>query len=120
MKIVDEVRQKMTGVSEWTAYDTSKEQMQPNAVLADCGGVKLEENEKEVLLLGLFPMVAKDFLMKIKKARYEMSKPAEEPSAPVVDTSSNKAGVSVSEQAVLAPLPGKVLEILVNVGDVVK
>lgn len=57
-----EFRFKIAGVREETPYDTSKNQMQPNPVLEDCGGVKLAENEKEVLLLELFPLVAKKFL----------------------------------------------------------
>ena len=62
-------RLKIAGVREETPYDVSKYRMQPNPVLEDCGGVKLAENEKEVLLLELFPLVAKDFLTKTKKVR---------------------------------------------------
>ncbi|MGM9755279.1 MAG: carboxylase, partial [Parabacteroides sp.] len=57
-----EFRLKIAGVREETPYDTSRYQMQPNPVLEDCGGVKLAENEKELLLLELFPLVAKTFL----------------------------------------------------------
>lgn len=62
-------RLKITGSAEETPYDTSKHQMQPNPILEDCGGVRLAENEKEILLLELFPQVAKDFLTKMKKDR---------------------------------------------------
>ena len=41
--------------------------MQPNPELPEAGGVKLAANEKEVLLLELFPMVAKTFLTDQKK-----------------------------------------------------
>ena len=63
-----EFRLKICGIREETPYDTSNYQMQPNPVLDDCGGVKLAENEKEVLLLELFPLVAKTFLANQKKA----------------------------------------------------
>ena len=66
-----EFRLKIAGVREETPYDTSKYRMQPNPVLDECGGVKLAENEKEVLLLELFPLVAKGFLTDQKKKRYE-------------------------------------------------
>ncbi|MBQ5814996.1 MAG: hypothetical protein IIW30_03360, partial [Flavobacteriales bacterium] len=46
-------REKITGSPVETPYDTSKYQMQPNPTLDDCGGVKLAQNEKEVLLLEL-------------------------------------------------------------------
>lgn len=56
-----EFRLKIAGTREETPYDTSKYQMQPNPTLPEAGGVKLAENEKEVLLLELFPQVAKNF-----------------------------------------------------------
>ena len=63
-------RLKIAGTREETPYDTSKYQMQENPVLTEFGGVKLAENEKEVLLMELFPAVAKNFLTKQKEARY--------------------------------------------------
>lgn len=62
-----EFRLKIAGVREETPYDTSKYKMQPNPVLEEAGGVKLAENEKEVLLLELFPLVAKNYLTGVKK-----------------------------------------------------
>ena len=71
MKIDPEFRFKICGVREEIPYDTSKYQMQPNPELPEAGGVKLAANEKEVLLLELFPMVAKTFLTDQKKKAYE-------------------------------------------------
>ena len=48
-----EFRLKIAGTREETPYDTSKYQMQENPVLTEFGGVKLAENEKEVLLMEL-------------------------------------------------------------------
>ena len=71
VKIDPEFRFKICGVREEIPYDTSKYQMQPNPELPEAGGVKLAANEKEVLLLELFPMVAKTFLTDQKKKAYE-------------------------------------------------
>lgn len=53
-----EFRLKIAGVREETPYDTSKYQMQPNPVLEDAGGVSWPRMKK-VLLLELFPLVAR-------------------------------------------------------------
>ena len=70
VKIDPEFRFKICGVREETPYDTSKYQKQPNPALEDAGGVRLAENEKEELLLELFPLVAKTYLSGVKKAAY--------------------------------------------------
>ena len=77
VKIDPEFRFKICGVREETPYDTSKYQMQPNPELPEAGGVKLAADEKEVLLLELFPLVAKNFLTDMKVKAYAASKPAE-------------------------------------------
>ncbi len=119
VKINPEFRMQIAGTREETPYDTTKYQMQPNPVLENCGGVKLAENEKEVLLLELFPLVAKDFLTKTKceahaakQAEIEKAKAAEEAAKPKPEP--------ITGQTVNAPLPGRVLQYLVKVGDTVK
>lgn len=108
-------RLKIAGVREETPYDTSNYQMQPNPVLADCGGVKLAENEKEVLLLELFPLVAKNYLTGVKKARYQKEKPAEEAKA----SESSVKRMPITGHVISSPMPGRVLAIKVKVGDAV-
>jgi len=115
-------RLKIAGVSEETPYDNSKYEMQPNPVLKDCGGVKLAENEKEVLLLELFPMVAKEFLTKVKKERYDAMQvqAAEMPkrkSAEVVQ--SPRPIWPFNPNVVAAPFPGTIHEFMVHEGDAV-
>ena len=112
-----EFRLKIAGVREETPYDTSKYKMQPNPELPDCGGIKLAENEKEVLLLELFPLVAKDFLTKIKKAKYQTIQAAEKPKK---EEKVEKAADAITGNIVAAPMPGKILEVLVKAGDAVK
>ena len=122
-----EFRLKIAGTREETPYDTSKYKMQPNPVLEDCGGVHLAENEKEVLLLELFPLVAKDYLTKTKKARYEAekAKDAPEPVQEVTPAPAEQTPVApsaprtVEGHAVNAPMPGRILTLLVKPGDTV-
>ena len=119
VEINPDFRLKIAGTREPIPYDTSKNQRQPNPVLEDCGGVKLAENEKEGLLLELFPAVAKDYLTKVKRERYAATKPAEAPKAEEKKAEAQPAA-EVTGKKVLAPLPGKVVEICVKVGDVIK
>ncbi|MDE6623659.1 MAG: carboxylase [Alistipes sp.] len=118
VKIDPEFRFKICGIREETPYDTSKYQMQPNPELPEAGGVKLAGNEKEVLLLELFPMVAKKFLTDLKVKAYAATQAekavAEAPKA------EEKPQAVITGNTVNAPLPGRVIELLVKVGDTVK
>ena len=88
-------------------------------MLPEAGGAKLAETEKEVLLLELFPMVAKNYLTELKKKAYEASKPAETAPAEAPKAEA-KPAAAITGNTVNAPLPGRVIEILVKVGDKVK
>jgi oxaloacetate decarboxylase alpha subunit/pyruvate carboxylase subunit B len=63
-------REKIAGVREETPYDTSTYKKQDNPELADCGGLRLAKNEKEALLLELFPSVADKFLKTVRQAEW--------------------------------------------------
>ena len=132
-----EFRFKIAGVREETPYDTSKYKMQPNPVLEDAGGVKLAENEKEELLLELFPLVAKNYLTGVKKARYQAqqqkkaaekpaeteqpaAEPAATPKAESAPAAAKPAAAPITGRVISAPMPGRVLSVLVKVGDTVK
>ncbi|WP_059025674.1 biotin/lipoyl-containing protein [Gabonibacter massiliensis] len=108
-------RLKIAGTREETPYDTSKYQMQENPVLTAFGGVKLAENEKEVLLLELFPAVAKTFLTKQKEARYMATHKQEETQSAVEE----KKEEPITGKVVEAPMPGSIFKILVKPGDIV-
>ena len=110
-----EFRLKIAGTREEIPYDTSKYQMQENPVLTEFGGVKLAENEKEVLLMELFPAVAKNFLTKQKEARYMATHKGEQ----TQQTAEVQKEEPITGKVVEAPMPGNIFKILVKPGDVV-
>ncbi len=63
-------RLKIAGTRQETPYDTSKYRKQENPLLKEFGGVRLAGNEKEELLLELFPNVADTFLRKLREKEY--------------------------------------------------
>ncbi len=64
-------RQKIAGVREETPYDTSKYKKQDNPPLPEFGGSLLAKEEKEGLLLELFPSVADKFLRGVRAREWE-------------------------------------------------
>ena len=62
-------RQQITGKREEQLYDASDYEMQENPVIDEVG-ILVAENEKEMLLLELFPMSARHFLTKQKKDKF--------------------------------------------------
>ena len=113
-----EFRLKIAGTREEIPYDTSKYQMQPNPELPEAGGVKLAANEKEVLLLELFPQVAQNFLTKQKVAAYEAQHKADAPQAEKV-VAEEKKNEPITGKTVKAPMPGSILRFTVKPGDTV-
>lgn len=109
-----EFRLKIAKVDKETPYDTSKHKSPDNPVLAEYGGVKLAANDKELLLLELFPTVAADFLKKQKRRCYEESNRKED----VGETKEvKKEERPVTGQIITAPMPGNILKLLVKPGD---
>ena len=118
VKIDPEFRFKICGVREESNYDISKYQHQPNPELPEAGGVKLAENEKEELLLELFPLVAKPYLTGVKTKAYQAKVAAEAPAKEETVAAEPKAQ-PITGHTIVAPLPGKVIEFKVKVGDAV-
>ena len=81
--------------------------------MEEAGGVLLAENEKEELLLELFPLVAKAYLTGIKKAAYA-EKVAADPSLKKEEKVELQP---ITGDTICAPLPGRVIELKVKVGD---
>lgn len=111
-----EFRLKIAGTREETPYDTSKNQMQPNPELPEAGGVKLAATEKEVLLLELFPIVAKNFLTKQKVEAYAAQHKAEGGNT-AQGAADDLANAPITGPTVTAPMPGNVLRFMVKAGD---
>ena len=80
--------------------------------------------KKEVLLLELFPLVAKGYLTGVKKKAYEAKMAAEAATAPKSEAApkveETKPKAAITGNTVNAPLPGRVVEVLVKVGDEIK
>ena len=112
-----EFRLKIAKVREETPYDTSKHQMQENPVLTEYGGVKLAADDKEVLLLELFPSVATNFLRNQKKLRYEASRQEEKKKVVVEE---KKVEQPITGKVVESPMPGSIFKILVKPGDPIR
>jgi len=64
-------RQKISGTRIETPYDVSKYQRPENPELSEFENVKLAKNEKEELLLDLFPAVAAGFLKQKREIEYK-------------------------------------------------
>lgn len=73
-----EFRLKIAGTKIETPYDTNAHKREPNVTLPEYGGVKLASNEKDELLLELFPQVANTFLKKQIEKHYSETKKIEE------------------------------------------
>lgn len=77
-----------------------------------------------MLLLELFPAVAKTFLTDQKVKAYAAAKPAEaaaaKPEAKATEAAPARPKAVITGHAVTAPLPGRVLTLSVKVGDTVK
>jgi pyruvate carboxylase subunit B len=72
-------RKKIAGVREETPYDTSKYEKQPNPEIPEFGGVRLAKDEKEELLLELFPSVADKYLRGVRSREWEEQHTAHPP-----------------------------------------
>ncbi len=113
-------REQITGSPIETPYDTSSYKRQDNPVLEEFGGVKLAKDEKEELLLELFPAVASGFLRKKRESEYNAA--SENVAA---EEAVEKKSVQVEEQTVRgnvveSPMPGIIMTVNVKVGDEVK
>jgi oxaloacetate decarboxylase alpha subunit/pyruvate carboxylase subunit B len=70
LPIDPEFRMKVAGVKEEIPYNTANYKKQENTVFPEYGDLVLAENEKDELLLELFPSVARDFLKKKVVEKY--------------------------------------------------
>ncbi|MGB5990148.1 MAG: hypothetical protein WBG43_10450 [Marinifilaceae bacterium] len=88
IKISPEFREKITGNPIQTDYDVSKYESPKNPVLKEFGGVSLAKDNKEFMLLELFPQVATNFLKKKREIEF-IAKRAEQK----VEIAAERAGI---------------------------
>ncbi|HOM62320.1 MAG TPA: carboxylase [Dysgonamonadaceae bacterium] len=115
-------REQITGSPVETPYDTSNYKKQDNPVLPEYGGVHLAKDEKDQLLLELFPTVAAKFLRELREKEFKenaASKQTETVTEPTTQaekpTESAKKGRKME-----SPMPGIILKVEVKKGDMVK
>lgn len=104
-------REKITGSPDEIPYDTSKYKMQPNPVI-DGLGVRVAENEKEILLLELFPLIARSYLTKQKEELHSKEEQVQKEEE-VPDEA------PITGNVITSPMPGSIYQINVKVGDTI-
>lgn len=113
-------RKQITGKSQEQPYDANKYQDPENPPVPGGKGELIAENEAEMLLLQLFPVVATGYLKKIKIQRLEekqtiqVTSDIEHPAEEVQNTTMTEP---ITGKTIDAPLGGKIIEILVAPGD---
>lgn len=114
-------REKITGSPLEVPYDTSKYTKQENPVLPEWGDVQLAQNEEEVLLLELFPTVAANYLRKIREEEFARHQSVEEISGSTLQSASTTIETEAEPEGyvVLSPMPGTVMKIVAEEGDVI-
>lgn len=98
LEVDPDFREAVAQVREETPYDTSKYQKQANPVLEEYGGVKLVQNEREELLLELFPAVAGNFLKKRRADEYHAAQSAIEAQKEAEKEAERQAYLSIPEE----------------------
>lgn len=115
-------REQITGSPQEKPYDTSGYKRQDNPVLPEFGNVKLAKDEKDELLLELFPAVATNYLKGIRENEYKTNPHQVQ----VAENKVEAKKVTVAEvkqpagKKMKSPLPGTILKVDVKVGDEVK
>lgn len=104
-------REKITGSPDEIPYDTSKYKMQPNPVI-DGLGVRVAENEKEILLLELFPLIARSYLTKQKEELHSKEEQVQKEEEVQYEA-------PITGNVITSPMPGSIYQINVKVGDTI-
>lgn len=116
-----EFRKQITGDAKEYPYDVNSYKKPENPELPEFGGVKLAQNDAEYLLLELLPAVATGFLHKRRETEYNANKPKEEPKAQAETAKAEAANdAPVTGPTINSLMGGKIMEIDVKAGDVIK
>lgn len=114
-------REQMTGSPVEMPYDTSKYQRQENPMLPEFGNVHLAKDEKDQLLLELFPAVATGFLRKQREAEFNETQAKQQPAETKSETPKEETAEAVREDVktskIECPMPGNIMKVMVKEGD---
>ena len=109
-------REQITGSSEEIPYDVSKYQKQENPILSELGNIHLAKDEKEQLLLELFPSVAKNYLKKIRESEFASHKESDVVIKDVKENITN-GEAEPAGFVIESPMPGTIMSLNVKEGD---
>ena len=109
-------REQITGSPQEIPYDTSNYKRQNNPKLAEFGDVLLAKDEKEELLLELFPAVASSYLKTVREQEFKAeSKVVNNTIIEQVEAKQAKPKGKIMS----SPLPGTISKVLVKEGDII-
>lgn len=115
-----EFRLQITGSKEEIPYDTSNYKRQDNPTLDEFGGARLAQNEKEELLLELFPTVGLTYLKGQRKMEYEQQNKSVEADKPEEKKAAAETQSKAPTAVVESPMPGNIMSISIKEGDKVE
>lgn len=115
--ISPDFREQITGNREETPYDVSKYKKQPNPALDEFGGVTLAKDEKDQLLLELFPSVATSYLKGQREKEYAALQQETKTQQTATIKEEKVPEAPITGNVVESPMPGNVWKILVKEGD---
>ncbi|MGV8962048.1 MAG: biotin/lipoyl-containing protein [Candidatus Saccharimonadaceae bacterium] len=112
-----EFRLKIVGTREETPYDTSNYKRQENPILEEFGGALVAQNEKDELLLELFPAVGLTYLKGQRKEEFELKNKGNKTEELVQVVTKVETKNQVPNEIIESPMPGSILKIHVKEGD---
>lgn len=122
-----EFRMQIAGTREERSYDTSTYKRQDNPILEEFGSVLLARDEREELLLELFPNVAAKFLRGQRQKEWEAKQEEDHGSGQEKEKVISEGpdtlkvkGETSKGYFVESPLPGNIFKVIVKEGDTVK
>lgn len=116
-------REQIAGVRDEVPYDTSSYKTQDNPLLEEFGNAPLAKDEKDQLLLELFPAVATGYLRKQREAEFKATQTQQQTDRQTVNEIKQEeicVEEKVNTMKVECPMPGNIMQVMVKEGDVVK
>lgn len=112
-------REQITGSPDEIAYNTDNYRHQENPTLPEFGNQPLAKDEKEQLLLELFPSVAGGYLRGIREKEYLSRSTDERTNSEQVEKSIVAESDTIKGNIVVSPMPGNIMRVMVKEGDLI-